>query len=155
MGLCGGACHAGCVRPKVTDSLTPDDFRGVLGCVVSCENVGGVRQNDPMLDVFPAADKTATARKSRGAFFTPDAVARFVTDWAARSSHGTALEPSAGDAAFLVQVVHRLQSLGVPAPTVTETEIHPHSATVAAQRVRSAGGTPNVTVGDNRWRRLP
>ncbi len=54
---------------------------------------------------------TAEVRKARGAFFTPDAITRYITDWAIRTSRDTVLEPSAGDAAFLVQAVRRLRAL--------------------------------------------
>lgn len=93
-------------------------------------------------------------RKARGAFFTPDALSRFVVDWAIRRSTDLVLEPSAGDAAFLVQSVRRIHDLqqaeGLPAtpPTVDGVEIHEHSAKVAQSRVRDAGGIPRLTVSD-------
>ena len=91
---------------------------------------------------------TAELRKARGAFFTPDAITRYITDWAIRTSQDTVLEPSAGDAAFLVQAVRRLREHGQQAPRVDGVEIHPHSARVARERVKEAGGTPRLTVND-------
>ncbi len=91
---------------------------------------------------------TAEVRKARGAFFTPDAITRYITDWAIRSSQDTVLEPSAGDAAFLVQAVRRLREHGHQTPRVDGVEIHPHSARVARERVEEAGGTPRLTVND-------
>lgn len=91
---------------------------------------------------------TADARKARGAFFTPDAITRYMSDWAIRDSHDTVLEPSAGDAAFLVQAVRRLREHGLQTPRVDGVEIHPHSAHVAHHRVTEAGGDPHVTVSD-------
>ncbi len=76
----------------------------------------------------PAAVDTAELRKARGAFFTPDAITRYITNWAVRTSEDTVLEPSAGDAAFLVQAVRRLQELAngdTAAPRVDGVEIHP------------------------------
>src|SRR5690606_36553786 len=70
---------------------------------------------------------------------------------AVRSSEDTVLEPSAGDAAFLVQAVRRLQELadgGTAAPRVDGVEIHPHSARVARARIKEAGGDPNLIVSD-------
>ncbi|WP_141381173.1 N-6 DNA methylase [Microbacterium lacticum] len=97
--------------------------------------------------VVIAAD-TAEARKARGAFFTPDAITRYITDWAIRTAEDSVLEPSAGDAAFLVQAVRRLRERGHEAPRVDGVEIHPHSARVAGERVAAAGGRPHLTVND-------
>lgn len=111
-------------------------------------SVGGVRQNGDMLETAATPADTAELRKARGAFFTPDAITRYVTDWAIRSSTDSVLEPSAGDAAFLVQAVRRLQEHGSGAPNVDGVEIHEHSAVVARRRVEEAGGNPNITVSD-------
>ncbi|TQL85531.1 N-6 DNA methylase [Microbacterium saperdae] len=111
-------------------------------------SVGGVRQNGGMLETAAPPADTAELRKARGAFFTPDAITRYVTDWAIRSSTDTVLEPSAGDAAFLVQAVRRLHEHGADTPAVDGVEIHEHSAAVAHRRVEEAGGSPNITVSD-------
>lgn len=110
--------------------------------------VGGVRQNKSMLQTAAITADTAELRKARGAFFTPDAITRYMTDWAIRSSADAVLEPSAGDAAFLVQAVRRLQEHGATTPKVDGVEIHEHSAAVAQRRIEDAGGTPNITVSD-------
>ncbi len=91
---------------------------------------------------------TAQLRKARGAFFTPEAITRFVTDWAVRTAHDTVLEPSAGDAAFLVQAVRRLREHGCQTPSVDGVEIHEHSARVARSRIEEAGGVSRVMVSD-------
>lgn len=95
-----------------------------------------------------AAIDTPVLRKARGAFFTPEPITRFIADWAVRSSDDTVLEPSAGDAAFLVEAVRRLGEHGVLTPHVDGVEIHEHSARLASSRVAKAGGTANITVGD-------
>lgn len=98
-----------------------------------------------------ASPDTAVLRKARGAFFTPDPITQFIADWAIRNSDDTVLEPSAGDAAFLVQAVRRLRELqddSSAAPRVDGVEIHPHSARMAQERVEEAGGAPNLTVSD-------
>ena len=90
-------------------------------------------------------------RKERGAFFTPDAITSFVARWAIRSSNDRVLEPSAGDAAFLLAAVSQLAKLrGVNGdqPVVDGVEIHAHSAKVARQRVREAGGNARVRQSD-------
>lgn len=94
-----------------------------------------------------AAD-TAELRKARGAFFTPESITRYVADWAIREANDTVLEPSAGDAAFLVEAVRRLHELGVEVPQVDGVEIHEHSARTAQSRVKEAGGFASIDVSD-------
>lgn len=94
---------------------------------------------------------TADLRKARGAFFTPPAITRFIAEWAIRDAQERILEPSAGDAAFMVAAVHRLRELqpSPEAPPVVEgVEIHAHSAQTAINRVVEAGGTPKIVVKD-------
>lgn len=96
-------------------------------------------------------DDTPALRKERGAFFTPDEVTRFVANWAIRTPHDLVLEPSAGDAAFLVAAVNRLHELAPSAtdcPVVEGVEIHAHSARVAQQRVWDAGGKAKIRHSD-------
>lgn len=96
-------------------------------------------------------DDTPARRKERGAFFTPDEITRFVVDWAIRTPGDLVLEPSAGDAAFLVAAVRRLHELTPDMdarPTVDGVEIHAHSARVANQRVRGAGGKARIRHSD-------
>jgi adenine-specific DNA methylase len=95
-----------------------------------------------------APDDTAAVRKARGAFFTPEPITRFIADWAIRSWDDRVLEPSAGDAAFLVEAVRRLRELGVERPKVEGIEIHDHSARIARRRIREAGGSGRVSVSD-------
>lgn len=94
---------------------------------------------------------TAAIRKARGAYFTPDSISRFITDWAVRDVDDTVLEPSAGDAAFLVQAVRRLKYLAQDdsyEPSVHGVEIHAHSARVARAFIKEAGGVPDVIESD-------
>ena len=94
---------------------------------------------------------TPALRKGRGAFFTPEAITRFVASWAIRTADDTVMEPSAGDAAFLVAAVDRLRELqpDVDArPVVEGVEIHAYSARVARDRVRKAGGQPRIRQSD-------
>ncbi|MEZ2370910.1 Eco57I restriction-modification methylase domain-containing protein [Arthrobacter sp. RCC_34] len=92
---------------------------------------------------------TADLRKARGAFFTPDAVASFVVNWAIRGADDVVLEPSCGEAAFLTHAVAALRALN-PAqlPRVSGVEIHAASAAEARRLVVDAGGDPDITVGD-------
>lgn len=80
-----------------------------------------------------ATGDDAGRRKARGAFFTPEPVARFLFDWAVRTPADDVLEPSCGEAVFLHQAR--------PAHTgrLTGVEIHPTSARRAQRSLRGAG----------------
>lgn len=94
---------------------------------------------------------TLILRKERGAFFTPPAITRFVSKWAIRAPDDRVLEPSAGDAAFLVSAVDRLRELAprrIRPPTVYGVEIHAHSAGVARKRVSDVGGKADIELSD-------
>lgn len=99
----------------------------------------------------PHPADTPALRKARGAFFTPDAITEHIAGWAVRSAADRVLEPSAGDAAFLVAAVRQLRTLdpaSTSAPRVDGVEIHAHSARTGRQRVRDAGGTPRIRHSD-------
>lgn len=102
----------------------------------------------PMKSLLVPPAESAHVRKSRGAFFTPEPLAAFVSEWAIRSPTDRVMEPSAGDAAFLVQAVRRLQKLGVSTPEVAGVEIHEPSVRQAQHRVKEAGGVPVVLHSD-------
>ena len=96
-------------------------------------------------------DDSPGVRKARGAFFTPDEVAQFIAGWAITSVTDKVMEPSSGDAAFLVAAVERIRQMS-PDPTVVPVvegiEIHDYSARVGRERVRAAGGRAHVRVTD-------
>lgn len=97
---------------------------------------------------------TASARKARGAFFTPPALARYVADWTVRSVGDAILEPSCGEAAFLLAAGERLAELGEldadPAARghLDGVELHEHSAREAGARLAAAGHAGRVVPGD-------
>jgi len=64
-------------------------------------SVGSLRDT---IDVLAPPD-TAALREARGAFFTPEPLARYMTEWAVRSVADKVLEPSCGEAAFLLSAV--------------------------------------------------
>lgn len=68
--------------------------------------------------------------KLRGGYYTPPAVARFLTRWALSDGAASVLEPSCGDGAFLRAVVE----LDEPPTTVHGVELDPEEA-AKAQRV--------------------
>lgn len=94
---------------------------------------------------------TREVRKARGAFFTPEPIANFVTAWAVRSGDDSVLEPSCGEAAFLTHAVARLRVLNmgqVATPRVDGVEIHSPSAEEARRLVREVGGGPQIVTRD-------
>lgn len=91
---------------------------------------------------------TAALRKARGAFFTPEALAKYVTDWAVRSPADRVLEPSCGEAAFLLAAGQRLTDLGETAPSLHGHELHQPSADEAASVLLAKGYNPHIAVGD-------
>lgn len=96
--------------------------------------------------------QSAGQRKARGAFFTPLEVSRFIADWAIRAPRDRVLEPSCGDAAFLLPAIDRLDALGAPAHALPEQvegiDIHAPSLEEAGARLASAGFGATLTVGN-------
>jgi len=94
---------------------------------------------------------TPELRKARGAFFTPSGITEFIASWAIRSACDRVMEPSVGDAAFLIAAVARIAGFrrgkGTE-PEVDGVEIHAHSARIARRRVREAGGRAKVRQSD-------
>ncbi|KQN00182.1 methyltransferase [Sphingomonas sp. Leaf230] len=94
---------------------------------------------------------TPALRKARGAFFTPPALARFIADWAIRTDLDTVLEPSCGDAAFLLPAIERLRSLGA-SPDLKDQlhgiEIHDASAQAALTQLSMHEAEGRIAVGD-------
>jgi len=91
------------------------------------------------------------ARKARGAFFTPEAVARYLVDWAVRTPADRVLEPSCGEAAFLLAVGRRLRQLGAEGslmPQLHGVELHAASAEHARARLEEADLDADIVVGD-------
>ncbi|HKV09393.1 MAG TPA: N-6 DNA methylase [Thermoanaerobaculia bacterium] len=94
---------------------------------------------------------TAAARKARGAFFTPGELADFVAQWAVRSPEDRVLEPSCGEAAFLLSAGERLRTLGAESlqeEQLQGVEIHEASARNAAALVEGCGLNARIRTGD-------
>ena len=94
---------------------------------------------------------SANARKIRGAFFTPEDLADFVSQWAVRSSEDSILEPSCGEAAFLTSVGQRLRSLGAGTGLSTQLqgiEIHEGSAKSASELLARQGLSADIRIGN-------
>lgn len=109
-----------------------------------------------MLELAGLTD-SAGERKSRGAFFTPDEICDFITEWAVRSPSDRILEPSCGEAAFLLSAGRRLQDLGAAAVDPRQlhgfdqlhgVELHQLSVVNAAKATASADLPATVHWGD-------
>lgn len=91
-------------------------------------------------------------RKARGAFFTPPAISRYLVDWAVQSATDTVLEPSCGEASFLLPAARRLESLPDRSLFAFDqlhgVEIHKESADEAQALLRAEGFSAKITVSD-------
>ena len=91
-------------------------------------------------------------RKARGAFFTPDAVARFIAEWAVREATDKVLEPSCGEAALLHAAHEQLTKLrpGSRSSTVRlhGVELHAASAQEARRGLAQRGAASDIRVAD-------
>jgi adenine-specific DNA-methyltransferase len=81
------------------------------------------------------------ARKARGAFFTPPAIAQFLTDWAiADNPRAQVLDPTCGDGVFLLAAGERLRHLGAPTAAIrshlTGVDVHEPSLDRASAYLR-------------------
>ena len=70
------------------------------------------RMNGPVEHAGKVVVDPQALRKARGAFFTPAALANFVSRWAIQEPSDRVLEPSCGEAAFLMSAATRLDELG-------------------------------------------
>lgn len=92
---------------------------------------------------------TEAARKARGAFFTPSRIAEFLTAWAVRTADDTVLEPSCGEAAFLLPAGRRLRELGAGFDCrLFGAELHGPSADRARGLLAQEGFSAEITTGD-------
>lgn len=58
------------------------------------------------------------ARKARGAFFTPPDIAQFLADWAVRDATTQVLDPTCGEAVFLLSAARNLAEAGASADEI-------------------------------------
>lgn len=109
-----------------------------------------------MITVTPtktAGSDTAELRKARGAFFTPPEIAEYVTGWAVRTSADEVLEPSCGEAAFLLAAADRLALLQPSdllsrAGALDGVEVHDASAAKARELLADASVSSRIIVDD-------
>jgi adenine-specific DNA-methyltransferase len=99
----------------------------------------------------PLAIDTPALRKARGAFFTPPAVADFIARWAIRNPADRILEPSCGEASFLLSAARRLRELSAQTLTVEQlhgVELHEASAAQAETLLAGVGARAAIRLGD-------
>lgn len=100
---------------------------------------------------IPGLDATvAELRKARGAFFTPQELCDYIVEWAIRDPSDVVLEPSCGEAAFMLAAAARLAALGGAASrdTLHGVELHEETAIAALSLLRSEGHDATIHVGD-------
>jgi adenine-specific DNA-methyltransferase len=94
----------------------------------------------------------AAERKARGAFFTPPEISKFLSDWAVRSRSDQLLEPSCGEAAFLLAAAESLKNAGATNAEVGMqlhgVDVHAESVASAERLLTSEGFTAQLAVGD-------
>jgi adenine-specific DNA methylase len=87
------------------------------------------------------------SRKARGAYFTPNPVTRFIAKWAIRSPDDSVLEPSCGEAEFLLsaqQELSRISDDGFVLGSLHGVEIHKDSCETAKARLQACGVSPQI-----------
>lgn len=99
-----------------------------------------------------ASADTSELRKARGAFFTPPEISRYVATWAIRSSGDRVLEPSCGEASFLVEAGGILRDRGKNdlffSDQLQGIEIHQSSAVEATRLLSEHGFDASIRVSD-------
>ncbi len=73
--------------------------------------------------------------KLRGGYYTPEAIADFIIDWAVQSSIGAVLEPSCGDGSFLSAIQRKERNANISIGHVTGVELD----VVEAQKASAYG----------------
>lgn len=114
--------------------------------------VGPMGQDDRVTTPDLAGADTTARRKARGAYFTPAALCDYIVDWAVRSPADRVLEPSCGEAAFLLAAGERSRALTSSEAAIRSVlrgvEIHEESARLARRALREAGHDARIDVAD-------
>lgn len=91
----------------------------------------------------PAQMRLDAQRKARGAFFTPPPIAKFLSRWAVRTPGTRVLDPTCGEAVFLLAAAERLRALGASDAAIVEqlagVDLHQPSLSASAALLRDAG----------------
>ena len=91
-------------------------------------------------------------RKARGAFFTPPAIAEFLARWAISTPQSRVLDPTCGEAVFLLAAAERLRALGVSPASIREQlsgiDVHQPSLDSSAKLLGELQTGANLVCGD-------
>ena len=94
----------------------------------------------------------AALRKARGAFFTPPPIAEFLSRWAIRAPDARILDPTCGEAVFLLAAAERLKALGTQpaaiAAQLTGVDLHQPSLDASGSLLGAAGAGANLVCSD-------
>lgn len=79
---------------------------------------------------------TPERRKERGAFFTPPDIAQFLADWAVRDSDTRVMDPTCGEAVFLLAAAKNLKAAGADPLAIKRqlTGVDLHKPSLAGSR---------------------
>jgi adenine-specific DNA-methyltransferase len=98
---------------------------------------------DRVTDMRSASQSFHALRKARGAFFTPPAIAEFLARWAVRTPEARVLDPTCGEAVFLLSAAERLEKLGASTSAVadqlTGVDLHFPSLDSSRELLQKAG----------------
>jgi type I restriction-modification system DNA methylase subunit len=91
----------------------------------------------------------SSAQKELGAFYTPELVAEFLTNWAIRDAKDSVLDPSAGEGVFLAAARNRIAALGgTAAGQVRGIEVSAGTHTVLQMSFPQSDAGPTVIHAD-------
>ena len=79
--------------------------------------------------------------KLRGGYYTPKAIAKYITEWAIRSASDTVLEPSCGDGSFLEAVCSALADNGCQAESIANQALGIELDPVEAEKASKYSAT--------------
>jgi adenine-specific DNA-methyltransferase len=116
----------------------------VLGQALSA---GPLWETVGVLDVL-REDDTNDLRKARGAFFTPPPLADYIASWAMTEGTSRVLEPSCGEAAFLISAGRFARERELTDVSYAGVELFETSARFAEMVLADAGIKANVRVSD-------
>jgi len=96
---------------------------------------------------------TLNRRKARGAFFTPPAIADFLARWAIRGRDAAVMDPTCGEAVFLLAAADRLKRLKASPEAIsrqlTGIDLHEPSLDEAGELLADRGvARPNLVCSD-------
>jgi len=90
--------------------------------------------------VVAIREDSAALRKARGAFFTPPSIAEFLGRWAIRAAEARVMDPTCGEAVFLLAAAERLEALGATRDTIAAqlsgVDLHQPSLDASAELLR-------------------